>query len=174
MKTDCAGRSASEQRAMFVTHQHLSTTRRDAKRPRFIFYSEGLVLCSVSVHGGEWVHPCLKTMIHCSMERLCVCGNILVWEQLWFMLILHTFWPDYCSTKNSYWFNLVSFPFLLWEVFSSGKVKHTKLFMRHHHWVMQKFLSMLSMLIKSAKAGYTQLFYHIWYMLGCGRKATVK
>lgn len=27
------------------------------------------------------------------------------------MLILHTFWPDYCSTKNSYWFNLV-YPFL--------------------------------------------------------------
>lgn len=78
----------------------------------FIFSGRrvGAVFC-VSVYGEEWVHPCLKMMMHCSMERVCSCGHILVQEQFRFMVILRTFWMDYCDTEHWYWFNLVH-PFL--------------------------------------------------------------
>ena len=79
----------------------------------YSFQSGGeLLLWFVFLYGKEWVHSCLKTMMHCSMERLCSCGHSSVQEQLWFMVILHTFWPDYCNAENSYWFNNLEYLFL--------------------------------------------------------------
>ena len=49
----------------------------------YSFQSGGeLLLWFVFLYGKEWVHSCLKTMMHCSMERLCSCGHSSVQEQL--------------------------------------------------------------------------------------------
>ena len=99
-KTEPTGRAAAEQPTMFIMHQHLSAARQDA---------EGLlgrVLCA-RAPAEERVHSCLRMTMHCSMERLCCCGHSLGWEQLWFMVIVHTLLAGVLNTEHSYGFDLV-------------------------------------------------------------------
>lgn len=79
-KTDCVGRSASE-RPPCSSCINICPQLGRMQEGSFSFWRVGALLC-VSVHGEEWVHSCLKTMMHCSMERVCSCGHILVREHL--------------------------------------------------------------------------------------------